>query len=231
MTDSKAAKPDTGERFTRKVLPSRDHWLEERRKGIGGSDAAAILGLSPWKSNTQLWEEKTGLREPDQPSNLEAIEYGNRAEGSLRQLFKLDFPEFKVRYRNHQILQSNIAPWMQASLDGELTDRDGRQGILEIKTTRIASSMQSESWAGQVPQTYYCQLLHYLLVTGYDFAVLVAQLKYDYGANRPMKKTTRHYHFEAKDLEADMRHLLAAEVRFWQQVESRTRPAQILPSI
>ena len=40
---------------------NREEWLQARRRGIGGSDAAAVLGLSPWKSNVRLWEEKTGL--------------------------------------------------------------------------------------------------------------------------------------------------------------------------
>lgn len=48
------------------VLPA-DHaaWLKERQYGIGASDAAAMLGISKWKSNEALWEEKTGLRAPE----------------------------------------------------------------------------------------------------------------------------------------------------------------------
>ena len=48
---------------------NREQWLKARQKGIGGSDAAAVLGLSPWKSNVRLWEEKTGLREPEDISD------------------------------------------------------------------------------------------------------------------------------------------------------------------
>ena len=59
--------------------------------------------------------------------------------------------------------------WAHASLDGELTDQDGRKGILEIKTTNILQSMQREKWRDQIPDNYYIQVLHYLLVTEYEF--------------------------------------------------------------
>ena len=49
-------------------LPEKD-WLDYRRRGIGGSDAAAVLGLCPWKSNVRLWEAKTGLRQPEDISD------------------------------------------------------------------------------------------------------------------------------------------------------------------
>ena len=68
-------------------------------------------------------------------------------------------------------------PWAHASLDGELVDPDGRRGILEIKTTNILQSMQWQKWDNQIPDNYYIQILHYLLVTEYDFVVLKAQLK------------------------------------------------------
>ena len=45
---------------------SREEWLQERKKGIGGSDAAVVIGKSKWKNNVQLWEEKTGrIETPD----------------------------------------------------------------------------------------------------------------------------------------------------------------------
>ena len=53
---------------------------------------------------------------------------------------------------------------MQASLDGELVDQDGRKGILEIKTTNILQSMQYEKWKDRIPDNYYIQVLHYLLL-------------------------------------------------------------------
>ena len=58
----------------------------------------------------------------------------------IRELFKLDYPEYEVEHHEFRILQSKKYPFMQASLDGELTDQNGRKGILEIKTTNILRS-------------------------------------------------------------------------------------------
>lgn len=215
--------------FVRIRYASHNTWIKERQKGIGGSDAATILGLNPYKNNVQLWREKVGLEEPEDISDKPYVQYGTNAEGSLRQLFKLDFPEFKVYSRKNEILQNKRLPFLQASVDGELTDPDNRKGVLEIKTTSILQSMQKEKWIGRVPDNYYCQLLHYLLVTGWEFAILKAQLKYQYPEK--MKLVTNHYTFERKDVEGDMRVLLRAEIEFWTHVENKTEPALILPPL
>lgn len=215
--------------FVRIKCANHNIWLKERQKGIGGSDAATILGLNPYKNNVQLWREKVGLEEPEDISDKPYVQYGHDAESSLRQLFRLDFPEFKVYSRKNEILQNKRLPFLQASVDGELTDPDDRKGILEIKTTSILQSMQKEKWIGRVPDNYYCQLLHYLLVTGWEFAILKAQLKYQYPEK--MKLVTNHYTFERKDVEDDMRVLLRAEIEFWKHVENKTEPALILPPL
>lgn len=204
-------------------------WLKQRQLGIGGSDAAAVIGMNPWKTSDQLWEEKTGLSEPADISDVEAVKYGIKAEASLRQLFRLDFPEYKVYYRKNEILQSNALPWMQASLDGELTDSAGRKGVLEIKTTNILQSMQREKWNDRVPDAYFVQLLHYMLTTGYEFAILKAQLKSIW--QKEVRITVRHYHFERADHEDDLRFLLKAEMRFWELIKSKERPPLALPRI
>ena len=110
--------------------------------------------------------------------------YGKLAEAPIRELFKLDYPEYQVEHHEFRILQSIQYPFMQASLDGELTDPDGRRGILEIKTTNILQSMQREKWKDRIPDNYDIQVLHYLLVTGYAFVVLRAHLVSDWGRDR-----------------------------------------------
>lgn len=204
-------------------------WLKQRQLGIGGSDAAAVIGMNPWKTSDQLWEEKTGLSEPADINDVEAVKYGIKAEASLRQLFRLDFPEYKVYYRKNEILQSNALPWMQASLDGELTDSAGRKGVLEIKTTNILQSMQREKWNDRVPDNYFVQVMHYLLVTGYEFAILKAQLKSQW--RDEARITVRHYKFEREDHIDDLKALLRAEMAFWEHVESNERPPYKLPPI
>jgi len=215
--------------FERIKCTSRQDWLTQRRKGIGGSDASCIVGMNPWRTSDDLWEEKVGLREAPDISNEEAVKYGNDAEGSLRQLFKLDFPEYRVHYRKNELLRNKRLPWMQASLDGELTDTEGRKGVLEIKTTSILQSMQREKWHDRVPDNYFVQIMHYLLVTGYEYAILKAQLKTDWQGD--IRLTTRHYTFERQAHIDDLKALLRAEIRFWSHVESKTRPPLKLPPI
>lgn len=215
--------------FDRIKCASREHWLKERRLGIGGSDAAAIVGMNPWRSSDALWEEKMGLKEAADISDNAAVKYGLDAEGSLRQLFKLDHPEYSLYYRKDELLRNKKLPWLQASLDGELTDQDGRKGVLEIKTTEILQSMQREKWNDRVPDNYFAQVMHYLLVTGYDFVVLKAQLKSNW--KDEVRLTTRHYKFEREDHIDDLKALLRAEVKFWGYIERKERPPLALPPI
>ena len=211
------------------ILPDRAAWLAARKNHIGGSDAAACGGRSPHKDNVQLWEEKMGLVLLEDISDKEYVRYGTEAEKYLRGLFALDFPEYQVLYdENNMFLNPNF-PWMHASLDGELMDRQGRHGILEIKTTNILQSSQRRNWEGRIPDNYYCQVLHYLAVTEYDFAVLKAQLKSEWGGELHIE--VRHYFIERKEVEEDIRELLDAEQRFWDCVVTGRRPDLILPAI
>lgn len=99
-------------------------WLNGRMNGIGGSDASAVIGMNPYKSNIDLFEEKIGRRFPEDISGKACVIYGKYAEEPIRELFKLDYPEYKVEHHEFRILRSIEHPFMQASLDGELTDQD-----------------------------------------------------------------------------------------------------------
>ena len=211
------------------ILPDRAAWLVARKNHIGGADAAACVGRSPHKDSVQLWEEKMGLVLPEDISDKEYVRYGTEAEKYLRGLFALDFPEYQVLYDENNMFLNPDFPWMHASLDGELMDRQGRHGILEIKTTNILQSSQRRNWEGRIPDNYYCQVLHYLAVTEYDFAVLKAQLKSEWGGELHIE--VRHYFIERKKVEADIRELLDAEQRFWDCVVKGRRPDLILPAI
>lgn len=213
-------------------MTNHEKWLAERRKGIGGSDASAILGLNPYKTNVQLWEEKTGRRnEDDSISNIACVKYGKEAEQHLRALFELDFPQYKIDYDEFRVYRNPIYQFIQGTLDGVLTDKaTGRQGILEIKTTEILSSMQREKWRDDhIPDNYYIQCLHYLLTTGFDFVELKAQLKYQYGDS--VRITTKHYTIEREEVKDDLDMLLKAEIEFWTEyVEKDKRPPiKLLP--
>lgn len=211
------------------TFKSREEWLKARAGRIGGSDASAVVGLNPYKDNVTLWMEKTGQAAAEDISEKPYVKYGTVAEDHLRELFKLDFPEYQVMYEPDNMWLNDRFPWAHASLDGWLVDQDGRQGILEIKTTNILQSMQKEKWNQRIPDNYYIQLLHYLMVTEFDFAVLKAQLKFDYGGDIVLH--TRHYKVERSEVEADIEYLQSSEKTFWKQVQERKQPALILPEI
>ena len=160
------------------LVINRKEWLKARQKGIGGSDAASVLGISPWKTNVQLWEEKTGITEPEDISEKEVVRFGKESEAAIRRLFQLDFPEYQVSYDEFGMIANEPdCPFIFATLDGELTDGSGRKGILEIKTTEIRRFIDWKKWNGQIPDYYYAQIVHQLLATGYEFAILKARIR------------------------------------------------------
>lgn len=204
-------------------------WLKGRLNGIGGSDASAVVGKNPYKTNIELFEEKTGRRIAPDISEKPYVIYGKEAEQFIRELFRLDYPQYQVMHHEYRILQSLDYPFMQASLDGELVDQDGRKGILEIKTTNILQSMQYEKWKDRIPDNYYIQVLHYLLVTGYEFVVLRAHLRSNWGTD--VRTQVKHYFIERTEVQADLDYLQEEEIKFWKYVESGRKPPLILPEI
>ena len=86
-----------------------------------------------------------------------------------------------------------------------------------------------EKWHDRIPDNYYCQILHYLAVTEYEFAVLKARLKSEWKGELIIKE--KHYFIERSEVEEDIKMLVEAERRFWECVESGHRPDLILPAI
>lgn len=210
------------------VLRSHEEWLQNRKR-IGGSDASAILGMNPYRTNVELWQIKTGQLVPEDISDKPYVKYGTKAEEHLRELFKLDFPEYKVFYEENNMFTNDRFPFAHASLDGWIIDGEKRKGILEIKTTNILQSMQKEKWNNRIPDNYYIQILHYLMVTEFDFAVLVAQLKSEF--NGEIYKQTKHYYINRAEVEEDIKFLESSERTFWKHVQKKEKPGLILPPL
>ena len=211
------------------MVSDEARWLEARRSGIGGSDAACILGKNPWKTNVDLWKEKVGLLMPDDISDRPAVKYGKSAEAPLRQLFELDHPEYSIAYDQYGMVANDPSrPWLFATLDGEITHSSSK-GILEVKTTQIRRPTDWNKWDNRVPENYYVQLLHQMLATGYDFAILLAQIKWQ--KDGALQKSIREYIFYRRDVQSDLEYLLLAEDAFWKCVEQKKQPALILPEI
>lgn len=212
-------------------IKNDEEWHKERKKGIGGSEAAAIIGLNPYMTNQELWEYKVGLKTPEDIGDKPCVKYGKEAEAPLRELFKLDYPRYEVLYEDYDLVRNKEHPFILATLDGRLIEKEtGRRGILEIKTTEILRSMQKEKWNNGIPDNYYIQVLWQLLATGYDFAVLKAQLKYQWQGDE-VRTESKHYFIERADKAADIEYLEEAAVRFWDQVQKKERPPLILPAL
>lgn len=212
------------------VFESREQWLEKRKNTVGGSDASAIIGMNPYCSNVELFEIKTGKKQQADISDKPYVVYGNQAERYLRGLFRLDFPEYRVEYVENNLWKNSKYPWGHYSADGWMYDKDGRLGILEIKTSEVLSSQHKEKWKGQhIPDNYYIQVLHGMLIMEADFAVLKAQLKTVFDGVPYLQ--TKHYFIERADVEADIQYLAEEEKKFWKQVQERKKPALILPEI
>ena len=142
------------------ALPqTRAEWLEQRRTGIGGSDVAPILGLSPWRTPYQVWEDKTGRGEeqPDSP----ALYWGRLLEDPIRQAYA-DRTGLVVT-KPDCMFSSATHPFMHANLDG--IAQDGR--LVEFKTSSRADGWGEEG-TDDIPEYYMTQVQHYMAVMEAD---------------------------------------------------------------
>lgn len=191
--------------MTLESMQERENWLAARRLGIGGSEAASIVGLNPWKSAYQLWLEKTGQVEPENISDKEVVHFGTK----LEQLVADEFCEREgKKVERCGMYQNKQNPFMLGSFDRLLVGEDAG---LECKTTSVFNKKEWD--AGEVPPNYYVQCQHYMLVSGlprWYIACLV-------GGNHFVSWTVE------RD-EEDIAALAAAERDFWQRVQSNTPP-------
>lgn len=191
--------------MTVEEMQNRSKWLKMRKAGIGGSEAAAIVGLNPWKSAFQLWMEKTGQVEPEDLSDNEYVYWGNVLEQAVADRF-CELTGKKVQRRG--MLQDDEYPYMLASVDRMVV---GENAGLECKTT---NAFNSKVWADdELPDSYYIQCQWYMMVTGCEkwyIAVLIGGNKFIW------KEVPRN----AADIEA----LRKAAVDFWSMVITNTMP-------
>ena len=214
------------------MITSNEEWLKARLQGIGASEASAIIGCNPYMSNVDLWRLKTGRKQAQDISSNAHVQYGHDAEGPLRELFALDYPQFEVSYGGaYDMVHNPEHPYIFATLDGRLKEKaTGRLGVYGGKTTEILRSMQKEKWKDRIPDNYYVQVIHQLIATGWDFAVLNAQMKRVFDGD--VRTETRRYFIERAEVQNDIDYLLAEEVEFWTEyVQKDLEPPLILPEI
>lgn len=154
---------------------SHEKWLQARRNGIGGSDAASIAGLNKWKSPVGVYLDKLG-QSPEEDTTSEAAYWGNMLEEIVAQEFSKR-TGLKVRKRN-AILKHPKHPFMLANVDRLVV---GEKTGLECKT---ASEYLRDQWKDEeIPASYLLQCQHYMAVTGYKnwyIAVLIGGNKFIY---------------------------------------------------
>ena len=187
-------------------MADREKWLEMRKKGIGGSDAAAVVGISKWKSPFQLWLEKTGEVEAEDLSNNEFVYWGIVLEEAVARRFAEVTGKKVMRCG---MLQDEEVPYFYVNPDRIIV---GENAGLECKTT---NAYNKEAWEGDnIPDDYYCQCQWSMGVTGAEKWYIACLI----GGN----------HFVWKEVvrnEEDIAALRAAGVTYWEtNVEGGVMP-------
>ena len=190
---------------------SRDEWLDVRKRGIGSSDSSAAIGLNPYKSQMELWLEKTNrdqhLAQPDPDDDSAPVFWGVVLEPVVASQYQRRSGN-KVRKVN-AVLQHPEIPWMLANIDREVVGSADVQ-ILECKTAGINGA---RLWRDGVPKYVEVQVMHQLAVTGKqaaDVAVLLGGQQLEV------------YRIERDELL--IKHLIELERQFWHWVETDTPP-------
>lgn len=186
-------------------------WLQLRRGGIGGSEAAAVAGVSPYASPLVVYMDKRGMYQRQVNDAVkEAAEWGHIMEPVLRQQFKQRINAEREAQglqplwiqQRHAIFAHDEFDFMRTNLDGQIFGHELGTGILEIKT---ASEYLKDDWAGEdVPNNYYIQVQHNIKVMEANYAYLVRLV----GGNK-----YKHY-FIPRD-EETINSLVEIEQNFW----------------
>ena len=207
----KSHRPQPALKLVKTNTLDRDQWLSVRKGGIGSSDAGSAVGLNPYKSQLELWMEKTGkdanLPKIDPNDETSPMYWGTLLESIVAAHYTKRTGN-KVR-RINAVLQHPKEPWMLANLDREVIGAPDVQ-ILECKTAGINGA---RLWKEGVPEYVQLQVMHQLAVTGKqaaDVAVLIG------GQELQIHRIERDAGMIAK--------LVELERQFWHYVETDTQP-------
>lgn len=187
------------------MAKDKSAWLKARQLGIGGSDAAVIVGLNKWKSPFELWAEKTGQTEAPDLSDNEAVYWGKTLEDAVANRF-CELTGKVVRRCG--LMQNKEHRFMLASVDRLVVGEDAG---LECKTT---NAWLKDEWAGDnVPDAYYIQCQWYMAVTGLAKWYIACLI----GGNRFVWK-------EIPRNDGDIAKLIKAGENFWHLVLKKEMP-------
>lgn len=177
-------------------MANKNKWLKIRNMGIGGSDAAIVIGLNRYKSAFKLWLEKTGQAEPEDLSDNEYVYWGTVLEQVVADRF-CELTDKKVHRAG--TMQSIRDDWLLANVDCMVVGEDAG---LECKT---CNGFAAKDWQDdKLPDAYYIQCQHYMLVTGCSKWYIACLI----GGNHFVYKEIQRYD---NDIDA----LYKAEKHFW----------------
>ena len=183
---------------------NREEWLELRKKYIGGADAASVCGLNDYQSPYALWCEKTGITPPFEGNLRTRI--GTEMEPIIARLFEEETGK-KVQNCNFSLINDKY-PWAMADVDRMVV---GEDSLLEIKSTSALNLKHYKN--GDYPARFYCQVQHYLAVTGKQKAYLAVLI-----GNSDFKI------FEIERDEDEIAALMGLEKQFYEYMTTNTPP-------
>jgi putative phage-type endonuclease len=146
-----------------------DAWKAARKRRIGGSDIAAVMRLSPYKTRRRLWEEMTGRRAVEDISRLPHVQRGIKAEAIARGMLER---RYGVKYAR-PVLVHPEHPWAVASLDGLAHDH-----TMEIKTMSLEKHIAARG--GVIPVYYEAQIQWGMMIAGKDKCLFASYRPEDY---------------------------------------------------
>jgi putative phage-type endonuclease len=181
-------------------------WLDLRRKGIGGSDLAGIMGMSQYATPIDVYLDKTWQTETEEEENP-LFWWGHKLEPLVIEKYHEMYPGEIIKPSPGMFISKKWS-WMIGNLDG-IINIDDKPGVFEIKTVGFAGDEWGRDGGNEedIPEKYYCQVAHYLAVTGFEYAVVVALLM----ASRELRR-----YFIKRD-ETVIKHIVAIEERFWSE--------------
>ena len=209
--------------FSSRLYPNDDKWRQARQNSIGASDAAAVMGISPWKTEAQLWDEKANGKMLDF-QNADTVR-GHRSENHILELYGIETGR-KIFSGERIMLMSNHIPFMSCTLDGiDFTD-ENNPIVIEVKSVKFSHGEWSDD---KIPDYYFTQLLHQLAVTGWNEAILLVRFARNEGWE---SASERMYHVKREDVQDQIDKLVRKERKFWNEyVVNMKRPPCRMPTL
>lgn len=177
---------------------------EVRKLFIGGTDIAAILRMHPYRKRYQVWQEKTGRRDPEDLEDNEAVFWGSFLEDKIAERYA-EVSGNKVRNVNRTLVHPDLN-YLRGHIDRKLA---GKNAGLEVKTVGLRSAyLWGEPGTDEIPLHYEIQVLHYMGITGYNYFDIAALF---------FGQEMRIYRVSAKNNLSRIQQIQDTAREFWEQ--------------